>query len=271
MKKILCSTGALINKYREIENLKGLLDCLKCDGFEFLMYDTWYSKVDSIKSFFSKAKKNVPVFHVEKGVGDLLSRNEDGDTEIALTRFEVNCSLAKELGSKVLVLHLWGGIHSDKDMHHNLEYYKYLRDFSHSHGLLLTVENVICNNNTPLGNMQLLKKHYPDISFTFDTKMAEFHKELEHIYSDGMCDFFESSVKHLHINDYGGGYKDWNNLRTLHIGEGHVDFERFFSFINSINYQGDFTVEATSFDNNGNIDFSSLNRSFEKIRDYIFL
>ena len=76
-------------------------------------------------------------------------------------------------------------------------------------------------------------------------------------------------VAHLHINDYMGNHMDWNNLKTLHIGEGKVDFDRFFGFIKSMDYKGDFTVEAAAYDSEGRIDFDVLNRSFDRIRKYL--
>ena len=53
------------------------------------------------------------------------------------------------------------------------------------------------------------------------------------------------------------------------MGEGHIDFNRFFEAIRASGYNGSFTVEATSYDVNGVVDFDSLNKCFEKIRNYI--
>ena len=39
----------------------------------------------------------------------------------------------------------------------------------------------------------------------------------------------ENHILHYHVNDYGGAYMDWANLRTLPIGKGHVEFEKFFA------------------------------------------
>ena len=77
----------------------------------------------------------------------------------------------------------------------------------------------------------------------------------------------EGHICHYHINDYGGGYMDWSNLRTLPIGAGKVDFSRFFDFIKKINYKGDFTVEATAFDSKGVIAVDMLNEQFRYIRE----
>ena len=62
---------------------------------------------------------------------------------------------------------------------------------------------------------------------------------------------------------------DWANLRTLPIGKGHVEFEKFFGFVKKMGYQGDFTVEATAFDNTGAVDVEMLNEQFRRIREFM--
>ncbi len=71
------------------------------------------------------------------------------------------------------------------------------------------------------------------------------------------------------MNDYGGGYMDWNNLMVLPVGKGHIDFVRFFSFVMETGYQGDFTLEATGFDQAGMVDIPLLNDQFNRVRKLI--
>lgn len=267
---ILCSTGAIMGRpgKRDFTLLAEFAKKLDCDGFEFLMLDTWYEKAEDIKKFFKDIEMPIPIFHIEKGVGDLTSRNEEGDTEMAISLFRANCDLAKALGSKKLVLHLWSGLDSDKDMDHNMECYEIYNDIAHNNRLVLTVENVVCNRLEPMSHMMELARKYPEIQFTFDTKMAAFHNQLELLYKEENK-WLIPFITHMHINDYAGGYKDWKNLKTLHMGEGHIDFNRFFEAIRASGYNGSFTVEATSYNVNGVVDFDSLNKCFEKIRNYI--
>lgn len=270
MNRILCSTGGVIGRPngRDITLLKSCVENLDCDGFEFMMYETWYDKIDYIRDFVLGTGVLIPSFHIEKQVGNLISRNADGDTEKALELFDINCRLAHSFGAETLVLHLWSGLDSDKDIAHNIALYKDLRTISDSYGLLLTVENVVCNHLDPHTHLLSLAKEYDDIAFTFDTKMSQFHGQTEKLYlpeSRPVAD----RVRHLHVNDYGGGYMDWSNLRTLHIGDGNVDFASFFEFVKAVGYKGDLTVEATSFGTDGIIDFNSLNRDFCKIREYL--
>ena len=269
MNRVLCSTGALIGPPNgwDFALLRAYADKLECDGYEFLMYGAWHENADDLRRFLKNFPASIPVFHAEKRIGDLISRNEDGDTETALELFRRNCALARGIGAEKMVVHLWGGLDSDKDIAHNFAYYKYLREISDSYGLALTVENVVCNEHSPMYHMRSLVEMYSDIRFTFDTKMAAFHGELDLLYQEENQGLFPH-ICHMHINDYGGGYKEWKKLRTLHVGEGNIDFDTLFRFINKSGYCGDFTVEATSYDQSGSVDFESLNRTFRKIREY---
>jgi len=268
MNRILFSTGAVIGRpnNRDITLLGECVNRLDCDGIEFLMYDSWYGKIDKIKESLSHFPLPVPVFHADKKIGDLISRNDSGDSENALELFAKNCALANDLGSEKIVLHLWNGILSDKNIDHNIEFYKPLREIADSYDLSLMIENVVCNKADPMTHLLTLSNIYPDIQFTFDTKMAAFHGQLEQLYKN---EKLFKSIGHFHINDYGGGYMEWERLSTLHPGKGNIDFEKLFRFLKNMNYQGDYTIEATSFDKNGIIDFDTLNESLKKIRAYL--
>lgn len=273
MNEILCSTGALIGKpngrnYRMLEELSGQLFC---DGFEFMMYSSWYDEAEEIAGYLQEVKLNIPVMHCEKHIGEAISRNGEGDLSEALWKFEKNCEVAQKIGAKKIVIHLWDGLISDQNFDNNLQGYKELAAIASRYRIDLLVENVVCNQKDPMTHWCELAERYPDIHFIYDTKMAAFHEQLPLIYEpayEWLWD--EGHIRHLHINDYNGGYMEWSELRALPIGEGHIDFEKFFRFIKEKNYTGDFTVEATAFDREtGEIDVAMLNRCFEKIRQYI--
>lgn len=267
MNRILCSTGCLLGRPngRDFSLLKDLVPRLNCDGLELLMYDTWYDKIKELYSATKKLDKPIVVFHLEKTIGEHISHYH---LDEALEKMEINCALASSLGAEKLVLHLWNGIISDKNIDYNIDCYKYLEEIATNHGLTLTVENVVCSNSSPMAHLCTLKEKYPHIKFTFDTKMADFHKEQNLIYEANYRHLVQNFA-HLHINDRLGEYKDWSNLRVLHIGKGDFDFDRFFAFIKEIGYEGDFTTEATSFDQNGQINIDILNESLDKIKSYI--
>lgn len=268
---ILCSTGALIGRpnNRDYTLLKDLAPKLSCDGFELMIYPDWYPRADKLISFTREIGINIPVIHCEKRIGELLSSGTSEDLKSAMQDFRLNCDIAKGVGAEKLVLHLWNGIVSDSHIENNISGYKYLREISDEYGLLLLTENVVCNVSDPMSNLHELYKKYPDAGFVFDTKMAAFHCQEELLYDDGNL-WLQDNIKHYHVNDYGGGYKDWNNLKVLPIGDGRIDFDKFFAYIKEKNHQNfTFTVESTAFDKTGVVHTDILNRCFDRIRSYL--
>lgn len=272
MSKILCSTGALIGRpnnrnYRLLESLSKELDC---DGFEFMMYSSWYEEADEIADYLNSSAIRTPVMHCEKHIGEKISRGEEGDLEEAIRLFTINCRMARKIHAEKIVIHLWDGFISDQNFQNNLEAYAKLSEISEKYGLKLLVENVVCNQENPMKHWCELAERYPNISFVFDTKMAAFHEQLDLLYTEEYSWLWkEEHIKHYHVNDYAGGYMDWANLRTLPIGGGHIDFEQFFSFMRKTKYDDTFTVEATAFGKDGKVDTGMLNGCFQRIREYL--
>ena len=266
MNEILCSTGALIGRPngRNHRLLAEFAPQLTCDGFEFMMYDTWYEKVDEIVTDVQAMKLHIPVMHCEKRIGEAISL---GETEEAFRLFRVNCEVAWRLGAKKLVIHLWDGLTSDRCIENNYRAYESLNKMAEEKGLKLLVENVVCSQVDPMSHWLVLRERYPNVQFVFDTKMAEFHRQMDVLYD---ADFLDSGcITHYHVNDYLGEYMDWKHLRTLPIGQGQVNFEKFFESVKQTGYQGAFTVEATAFNAEGMVDIDMLNESFSKIRSYL--
>ena len=269
MKQVLCSTGAIIGipNGRDYKLLEPLSKQLTCDGFEFMMYSTWYEELEVLIKFIKDLQLSIPVMHCEKSIGEAISK---GEFEEAYKRFDINCSIAKEIGANSMVVHLWDGITSDAHFENNINAYAGLREITDRYGGKLLVENVVCNQEDPMKHWCELKENYSDIRFVFDTKMAAFHSQLDLLYSkEYQWLWQENHILHYHVNDYGGGHMEWGKLRTLPIGDGHVDFDRFFGYINEIGYRGTFTVEATAFDSSGAVDTEMLNRQFAYIRNAI--
>ncbi len=268
---ILCSTGALIGRpnNRDYTLLEDLAPKLKCDGFELMIYSDWYPIIDKLISFARKIGINIPVVHCEKRIGELLSSGSDEDLQSAMQDFRLNCEIARGVGAKKLVLHLWNGIVSDSHIENNIDGYRYLREIADESGLELLVENVVCSVSDPISNLHTLYEKYPDAGFVFDTKMAAFHCQEELLYDESNS-WLQDNIRHYHVNDYGGGYKDWSNLKVLPIGEGRVDFSKFFDYIRSKNHRDfTFTVESTAFDKVGVVHTEILNRCFDRIRNYL--
>ena len=275
MAEILCSTGALIGKpnNRDYHILQKLADQLQCDGYEFMMYSSWYEEWEILADYLAGLNLHMPVVHCDKRIGEAISQGEDiaeTDSE-AMGKFRINCELAQRIGANALVLHLWGGMASDRDFDNHLKAYPILRDTANGYGLDLLVENVVCNRENPMKHLCQLAKEYPEIGFVWDTKMAAFHQEEALLYQQEYAWLWQQGhIRHYHVNDYGGGYMDWGSTigrAVLPIGAGHVDFDAFFRFIQRTEYDRSFTVEATAFDSDGLVNVDMLNQCFERIRE----
>ena len=59
---------------------------------------------------------------------------------------------------------------------------------------------------------------------------------------------------------------DWANMRVRQLGQGHIDFDRFFSFVRQMGYAGDFTCEATAVSEDGTIRYDEMNASLDWLR-----
>ena len=227
MGRILCSTGAIITRRngRDYRLLRAIAPQIRCDGLEFMMYESWHDQRDGLKRALSGFE--TPVFHMTKQIGQWVS---EGNLAAAAAMFRADCELAVALGSRLLVLHLWSGQASDQHMERNIAAYPALRAVAEEYGLLLTVENVLCNTRDPMTHMRTLAEAYPDIRFTFDTKMAAFHSQLEELYKPENA-WLWPRIAHFHVNDYAGGHMDWAHMNVKALGKGQIDFDRFFAFV----------------------------------------
>ena len=270
MHRILCSTGALLGMPNG-RNWRLLADCrdrLQCDGYELMFYDSWYPEAREIVAFVQKIGLPVFAWHCEKKVGELLALDERDE---AVRQFARNCAMAADLGAGLMVLHLWNGKVSDAHIGRNAAAYPMLLEIAEKYGVDLTVENVVCAHQDPLTHWHTLVDQYPQIGLTLDTKMAAFHDQLAAYYAEENAGLWQKNIRHIHVNDYGGGYLDWANLRTLHPGAGRIDFDPFFDCLRKVRYAGDFTVEGTSFLPDGVIHWEDLNRTFRWLREKLSL
>lgn len=267
--RVLCSTGALIGRPngRDYRLLTGCAENLRCDGYEFMMYDSWYGQAEALARFLKDLALPIPVMHCEKSIGEAVSNGSGEAWDQAMERFEINCQMAAFLWADRLVMHLWNGLTSDSRFENHLAAYPFFRDRARKHGLDLLIENVVCAQSDPLTRWKEILQIDPQAHFVFDTKMAAFHRQLDSHYApENRFLWTDQHIRHLHVNDYGGGYMDWKRLGTLHPGQGTVDFDKLFSFLASLPYAGDYTVEATSFLPDGVIHWQDLNHTFAFIR-----
>ena len=150
MRKILCSTGALFPRTtpEKYIALGDMADKLNCDGFEFMVDSTMYENVHKLIQIVKPLKLWIPVVHCQKSLGESLCGmkawfDETGYHEYRMTdeedraafengieRFRVNLEIANALGAEKMVLHLWNGIVSDKNISRNIERFGVLDDLA---------------------------------------------------------------------------------------------------------------------------------------------
>ena len=271
---ILCSTGCFIGTKNSFDHtlIAKLKHGLLFHGFEIFsppnIYADKLEEYEPIAEVVDKARNDGCLFysmHMNKSIGEMLSRNESGDIENALRLFESDCRYAVRYGVSLLVLHLWNGPPSDKNIHVNIGQFPKLKEISDKYGLTLTVENIVCNTYKPLDHMRKLWELYPgDIKFTIDVRQAEFHKSLaETCESEFLWE--NNLVPHVHISDYRGVYMDWNSLWLFPpLNQGDVDFGYLFAFLKSIGYKGSFTYENSFIQDNDDL-LPKLNGAYEFI------
>ena len=271
MHQILCSTGALIGRPngRDYRLLRVFCPQLDCDGFEFILYSTWYQEIDALTAFLRSMKLNIPVMHCEKTLSEHITAGGEEELREAYRLFEINCRMAEAIGADRMVFHLWNGVISDSRFDNNIRAYPALRETAEKYGLTLLIENVICRQD-PMSHWVELYHAYPDIRFVYDTKMADFHRQTELLYTPEYAWLWqEGHILHYHVNDFDGEYMDWNNLKVLRLGKGHIDFDRFFRFVRRTGYTGDFTFEGTGFNQSGEVGIQDLNEQFTLARTFL--
>ena len=270
MNKVLCSTGTIIGRSNTFNyKLIGeFADKIKCDGFEFMIEPVWNSEdiIGEIADSLLPMKINFETVHLDKNIGELISRNEDGDIAEAMRIFELECKAASKLNVKLLVLHLWSGPPSDKNIEVNIKVYSNLLEIADKYNLILTVESVVCNTYNPLMHMRKLYETYGNyMKFTIDVRHLTFHNILKEAYESDFL-WKNNLVPHFHIADWRGGYMDWSKLRpVLPPGEGDIDFSYLSGFLKNIEYKGSFTLEAAGAMTETGIDFDKLNRYLDFI------
>ncbi len=265
MKRVITSTGGLIGRVngRDYTLLRDALPRIEADGVEFMLYESWYGEIGRLTDCLTSIPVKYTGLHVEKSLGEKLTAGQFDEAE---RLFNVNCTLARDLGAGHLVLHLWNGLSSDSAIENNFCGYAHLKRMADEAGLELTVENVVCNRQDPLTHMRELLRRYPDIRFTYDTKMAHFHRQEEAFYAPE-CREIWNRVSRLHVNDHRGAKGDFSSLRTLQLGDGEVDLERFFDHLRSVRFDGDMVCEAVAWDEQGGIHPETMNRSMRFIRE----
>ncbi len=281
MRKLLVSTGTMVGRingfdYRTaLDELSRLYGNGLCDGLELMMLNFYYDKQESVVSAVKGSKVPPLVIHCEKDVGTFLSdagaylaEGKNGDAlearEKAFEFFEKNCVFAEELGIDRMVLHLWGGLNSDRHIEYNISALEELSKIAHGHGVRLLIENIPSQQYDPRTNWHSLLPHLGDNGLIFDTRFGCLHAQSKEILTDKSL---TDRIEHIHISDFGGGYREFSALRPiLHPGEGHVDFEEIAYLLDSFGYDGTVTLESPVIRENG-IDREKQRRTLEYLHE----
>lgn len=266
--EILLSTGAFTGRVngRDPHLLTRFHGSLCCDGFEFMLMDSFEPCMHRLICEYRSEGIRIPVVHARKELGDLLSSPGESAFAAARSLFAQNCEVAAALGAARLVLHGWGIPHSDDCPERLYARIPRLREDAAALGLGLSVENCVCRNRSPLAHITELARRDGDLRFTVDTRCSEFHGELADTLRSPL---WASAVDHVHVNDYVGGIKDWDARYPIYQpGEGQIDWTLFFSALAAWGWRGSVTLEASAMLPDA-VDCERLNKSLAFIRRHI--
>lgn len=263
---LYCSTGTFTGKVNG-RNPRLALEAaphLRCDGLEVMLYEDWIGRLDEIAALYRENGLHCPVVHADKVIGDWMSDPSAGAAEEARRRFTESCRFARLIGAGKIVCHIWGRPESDAHMETISDRCGMLLSVAEEYGLVPAVENCVCVHGSPLRHLEALAARYPGLGITLDTRPAQFHRELPAFLESGL--FRSGQIRHIHIGDYAGGYKEWNRLYPIpHPGEGTVDFPAFFAGLIRAGYTGSVTLESPCIRPDG-VDTGTLNRDMDTIR-----
>ncbi|MCQ2456305.1 MAG: sugar phosphate isomerase/epimerase [Clostridia bacterium] len=276
-RRLICSTGTMVSRYngydykRALGVIRDLYERGKIDGAELMMLHFYYDKFDEVTRAVNDSGVPFPVIHCEKDVGMELSDAgvlfADGKTAEAVEMaqkslgvFRYNCRFGKEIGSELMVLHLWGGFASDTHVDFNCRFIGEMTETAKEYGLTLLVENIPSTTYDPLSNWHRVLDACPDAKFIFDTRFGALHDQAAEILSDREI---TDRLLHVHVSDFVGGYRNFKALRPIpHPGEGVVDFDLIANGLDAIDYGGTITLESPVV-NGTELDTAKLERTFE--------
>ncbi len=271
--QLLCSTGAF-SRFPELTDYQSILEYgpqLDVDGLEVMFFPGWTDDIENIATTLHESSLHIPAIHAEKGIGPALISPQPGEREQGWRWLQASCRLGQIVGSKTLIIHLWGLPDSDDRLAENLAVLPDCITMAEQHDLILAVETVPSRSGDTLGNVRRAVEHDNRCRVTLDTEFLALHGQLEAaLQADWLWQ--DRRVPHIHIKDYDGAlYSTDNYRRYLHPGEGTIDFHHFFAALKARHYEGAISLEASIVNRDGTRDLPRLKRSLELLRDYINL
>ncbi len=255
------STGTMVGRSNGYDYRQALREIVKladkdlCDGIELMMLSFYYDKLPAVAEAVRESglKDSTSVIHCEKEIGAMISdagvlladgKEDEADAlyKKAYTLYCENCRMGEMTDIHRMVLHLWGGVSSDGHIEYNASKLAELSQTAADHGIRLLVENIPSNAADPQSNWHKLMPLPDNTAFIFDTRFGKLHEQTKDILTDSEL---IPHIEHVHISDFGGGYRDFYALRPiLHPGEGKIDFVSVARLLDEMSYRGTITLES---------------------------
>jgi sugar phosphate isomerase/epimerase len=268
---LLCSTGTF-SRHPDFTDYKAILAYgpdLPVDGLEVMFYESWYESYRQVASDLAASGLSFPVVHAEKSISNGLGRANYAQLDMAYHRLDINCSVAQQIGAKLVVLHLWGLPESDSYFERNLDTLPACIDIASRYGLGLVVETIPCSVSDPLTRVRQAVERDARCLVALDTEFLALHNQLDAVFDEDWL-WREGRAAHIHIKDFDGHMHDAEGRRRyVHPGEGTTDFRRFFAALHAREYNGAVSLESPVVAPDGSLDILRLQRSLTYIRDLI--
>jgi len=281
---LFCSTGTIVGRINgfNIHLVTKILPPLVEDGIiggaELMMLPVYYDRLSEVSGEWLSAGIPLPVIHADKDIGTLLSdagvafNAGDRDSADALRKeaadkFRLNCEMGAMADSRTMVLHLWGGMNSDRQIGYNASLLPGLCEIIRPYGIRLLIENVPSNTYDPLSNWKKLLPLPDNCALIFDTRFGQLHRQIDETWADADV---APHIEHIHVSDILGAPRDFSTLRPiLHPGEGMIDFNAFCRILDARDYGGTVTLESPVIRENG-ADGEKLGRTLRALRTLLF-
>jgi sugar phosphate isomerase/epimerase len=191
------------------------------------------------------------------------------ELEPGLHMLEANCRLGKTLGTRLLVLHLWGWPELDDNIERNLHTLGRCLDLTERYSLELAVETIPSRRFDPLSNVRRAVAQDARTKIALDTEFLAHHHQLEEALDTAWL-WREPYVSHIHIKDYDQtSFSRENSRRYLHPGEGDIDFAHIFATLKAHGFHGNISLEASALSHDGQVNIDQLRRSTSILRELI--
>jgi sugar phosphate isomerase/epimerase len=207
--------------------------------------------------------------HSEKNIGTLLGQPDPQERQRGVQLLAENFRLGNQLGTTLVVLHLWNWPELDDDLNNNLSVLRACYDYAEEYGIELAIETIPGRHYDPLSNIYRALECDERTKFAFDTEFLANYQQLDTVFTTDWL-WRENRVHHVHIKDSNGHPFVDGIRRYLHPGEGDVDFTRFFTQLRGNGFSGNISLEAPAIDIEDDIDIQQLHDSLAFIQSFIW-